>query len=236
MPNFLLTQRTGLVKLGLTSFPPVPSAYDSNEKKGGDDVDYILSKMGVEAEKVDTSSTSDTGWEVFTVLTDTLWKKGIWALLVLILFGSLLPKSEEASTISSSSSSTSTEIVKEVPAAGGGMFAEPTARLSDGNLPSGFALFTSYKTFNKTETFTVNTSVRTNNNNHKVLDVKYSDGYNASYVFWKNGSVEIFTKLGNGKLDMTPGTWKYAHSATIITSKMGSVTSFGGTNPKEFLN
>ncbi len=63
------------------------------------------------------------------------------------------------------------------------------------------------------------------------MDVNFSDGYDASYVFWRTGAVEIFSKDGQGKLDMTPGTWESnTEGQVVITSKTVSVTTFSGLN------
>tara|TARA_B100002052_G_scaffold295977_1_gene323507 strand:- start:882 stop:1598 length:717 start_codon:yes stop_codon:yes gene_type:complete len=91
---------------------------------------------------------------------------------------------------------------------------------------SGEATFQSYKTPDKLETFSYTRAVRTNSRGHQVVDVKFSDGYNASYVFWRSGTVEIFSKDGEGRMDLTPGIWDIRGNGVVLRSKTGSITTF----------
>ena len=188
--------------------------------KNNDDVDDILSKMGVDDTPVDTTHQSDMNWSIFTMLTNAWWKKGLWVIAALWVWGAVTPdKPKEAVT----QHSDPTVIAP---------FPRPASIADAVQLLPGQASFTSYKTPSKTETFKVNKTNRKNNKGHWVLDVKYSDGYNASYVFWKNGTAEIISKDAQGKLDNTPGTWKQKGKYVEITSKTGSKIIFSDFKPK----
>ncbi len=221
--------------------------------------------MGVDNESVETRDASDNACGLFTTLTNTLWMKGLWVLVILWIFGSCLPDDPKPSTISSSSSTDEMKptppkpkpkppkasappkpALKPTPPAlarrpitnpdpPAPVVAPPQQATIDAPitnyLPKGKVTFQSYKTPGKLETFGYKNNTRTNVNGHRVVDVNFSDGYDASYVFWRTGAVEIFSIDGQGKLDMTPGTWKSnTEGQVVITSNTVSITTFYGLN------
>ena len=61
---------------------------------------------------------------------------------------------------------------------------------------------------------------RRNANGDVVYDANWSDGYKSSYVFWRNGKVEIFSKDGNGRLTNMPGRFiADGNGGIVITAK-----------------
>ena len=104
-----------------------------------------------------------------------------------------------------------------------------SAPLPPGHQP---ASFTSYKTPGKTETFTYIQTVSFNYDGHWVMDVMYSDGYEANDIFCKNGTVEIITQDGQVTLDSTSGTWKQKSGNVEAISNEGSVSTFFSFKPR----
>ena len=146
-----------------------------NGKQENDDADDILSKMGVDDISVDASDKSDMLVGSCIMLSNTWWKQGLWLLAVLWSWGFFLSDNPEKVM----QEETKIEQMGKQP------INKPTL---PSQLPPGQASFTSCKTPGKTETYTLNKTDRLNNNGYWALDVKYSDGYSASYVFWKNGT------------------------------------------------
>tara|TARA_B100002051_G_scaffold255653_1_gene271489 strand:- start:429 stop:968 length:540 start_codon:yes stop_codon:yes gene_type:complete len=106
----------------------------------------------------------------------------------------------------------------------------PNQQWSSG-IPAGMAEFYSTQS-GTTEVFGVNLSDRTNANGDVVYDANWSDGYKSSYVFWRNGKVEIFSKDGNGKMTNMPGTFiADGNGGIVITAKSGSRTTFPNLVP-----
>ena len=82
-----------------------------------------------------------------------------------------------------------------------------------------------------TEEFRCKVSERLNNQGHTVYDIEWSDGMRSTYVFWESGVVEIISKAGNGKIDVTPGTYQVDDDYAIVKSKTGSLTRVPGFRP-----
>lgn len=107
---------------------------------------------------------------------------------------------------------------------------EMTDRRDNNEIGQGKARFYS-STSKETKDIGVELTYRTNQNKHTIMDAKWEDGYESSYVFWTSGIVEILSTDGEGKLDNTPGSWTQRDGNTIITSKTGSITIFPDLEP-----
>jgi len=82
------------------------------------------------------------------------------------------------------------------------------------------------------EQYVVSIFQRQNVNNHYVYDVKWSDGYTSSYIFWRSGDVEIFSKNGKGQAIKTMARFKiYGNRNCLIVTNAGAVTLFGQFKP-----
>lgn len=90
--------------------------------------------------------------------------------------------------------------------------------------------FRSYRD-SSTKTLSCQASVSTNTNGHTVYNVRWSDGYTSSYVFWSSGNVEIFSKDGQGKPDREAGQFTSNSEGVEMTSSLGSVTFLAGLDP-----
>lgn len=99
------------------------------------------------------------------------------------------------------------------------------------SIPAGMAEFYSTQS-GTTEVIGVDLSDRRNANGDVVYDANWSDGYKSSYVFWRNGKVEIFSKDGNGKMTNMPGRFiADGNGGIVITAKSGSRTTFPNLVP-----
>lgn len=76
-------------------------------------------------------------------------------------------------------------------------------------------------------------SALTNSNGHTVYDVRWADGYRSTYVFWKNGVVEILSKDGEGKADRNLGRFSRRSNGVEVVSSHGSITVLAGLDPVE---
>ncbi|MCP9928825.1 S1C family serine protease [Cyanobium sp. CH-040] len=91
-------------------------------------------------------------------------------------------------------------------------------------------VFQSYKT-PQAEEIGCSVSTRRNSNGHTVYDVAWADGYRSSYVFWRDGDVEILSKGGAGQPDTHLGTFEPFRDGVAITSNEGSVTVLPNLEP-----
>ena len=100
-----------------------------------------------------------------------------------------------------------------------------------GPIPYGQARFKSGRT-GRTELLRVSISSRNNVNGHKTYDVRWGDGVDATYVFWANGSAEIFSKNGNGNMERTYARFRnLPNGDCVITADGGAVTTFPNFTP-----
>ena len=100
-----------------------------------------------------------------------------------------------------------------------------------GSIPYGKARFKSGRT-GKVELIGVSLSRRTNVNGHIVYDASWVDGYKSSYVFWSNGKVEIFSKIGNTTTERTNARFRRSSNGDcVITADTNAVTTFPRFNP-----
>jgi len=102
---------------------------------------------------------------------------------------------------------------------------------TSGSIPYGKARYKSGRT-GKTEIIGVSLSKRTNTNGHITYDAQWADGYKSSYVFWKYGRAEIFSKNGAGNIERTNARYRRnSNGDFIITADTGAVTTFPKFNP-----
>ena len=94
-----------------------------------------------------------------------------------------------------------------------------------------------YKTSTgKVDKFNISIYHRINENNHHVYDVVWSDGYESSYVFWQNGSAEIFSKDESGQRIKTLAKFKITNNEDcIIRVNSGATTILGKFRPRNNL-
>ena len=101
-----------------------------------------------------------------------------------------------------------------------------------GPIPYGQARFKSGRT-GRAELLRVSISSRNNVNGHKTYDVRWGDGVDATYVFWANGSAEIFSKNGNGNMERTYARFSnLPNGDCVITADGGAVTTFPNFTPR----
>ncbi|MFQ6539107.1 MULTISPECIES: S1C family serine protease [Aphanothece] len=91
-------------------------------------------------------------------------------------------------------------------------------------------VFQSYKK-PRAEEIGCSINARLNNNGHTVYDVAWADGYRSSYVFWRDGDVEILSKGGAGQPDTHQGAFESFRDGVAISSNEGSVTFLPGLEP-----
>lgn len=91
--------------------------------------------------------------------------------------------------------------------------------------------FQSYKN-SQGEEIGCSLSSRVNSNGHTVYDVAWADGCSSSYVFWRDGEVEILSKRGGGRPDSHLGTFEQFRDGVAIASNEGSVTFLPGLDPE----
>ena len=94
----------------------------------------------------------------------------------------------------------------------------------------GKGLFKSGRT-GKIQQIGVSLTRRLNVNKHVIYDAKWVDGYESTYVFWDNGSVEVFSKDGNNNITNTAATFQPVNGGVLITAVTESQTYFPGLNP-----
>jgi hypothetical protein len=63
-----------------------------------------------------------------------------------------------------------------------------------------------------------------NSNGHTVYNLKWDDGYKSDYVFWKDGTVQIFSTDGNGDPDVDTGKFNVLANGVEVLSSEGSIT------------
>ena len=98
-------------------------------------------------------------------------------------------------------------------------------------IPYGKARFRSGST-GETELIGVNISRRENANGHIVYDASWADGVDSKYVFWKNGSVEIFVKNSQGQYIRSLGSFSEdANSNTVVFASNNTTTTFSQLRP-----
>lgn len=98
-------------------------------------------------------------------------------------------------------------------------------------LSKGKALYK--KSTGEVDKFNISIYRRVNSNNHQVYDVTWSDGYKSSYVFWQNGTVEIFSKNGGGQTLRTLAQFKITNDQDcIIRVNSGATTVLGKFKPR----
>lgn len=89
---------------------------------------------------------------------------------------------------------------------------------------------TSYRDQEQQE-FTCSVESRTNNNGHTIYDVSWSDGNKSTYVFWKDGNVEIIVLDSDKKPNVHTGTYTIGGDSVQIRSNEGSVTVIDDISP-----
>ena len=100
-----------------------------------------------------------------------------------------------------------------------------------GSIPYGKARYKSGRT-GKTELIGVKISRRSNTNGHITYDAFWADGYESSYVFWKYGRAEIFSKNGAAELERTKARYRRASNGDcVITADTNAVTTFPNFTP-----
>ena len=100
------------------------------------------------------------------------------------------------------------------------------------NIPYGKASYKSGRT-GKTEIIGVKLSKRTNSNGHIAYDALWADGYKSSYLFWRSGRAEIFSKNGSGNIERTRARYKRTiNGDCIITAETNAVTTFPNFSPR----
>ena len=107
---------------------------------------------------------------------------------------------------------------------------ESTFKTSTAN-PSRIARYKSGPTA-KAEMMGVNLTVKTNSNGHIAYEARWADGYKSSYVFWRSGQAEIFSKNKAGFMERTNARFKRASNGDcIITADTNAVTTFPSFTP-----
>ena len=98
-------------------------------------------------------------------------------------------------------------------------------------IPFGKARYRSGRT-GKTELIGVKLSIGTNSNGHIAYEALWEDGYKSSYVFWRTGRAEIFSKNKAGFMERTNARFKQASNGDcIITADTNAVTTFPSFTP-----
>lgn len=100
-----------------------------------------------------------------------------------------------------------------------------------GSIPYGKARFKSGRT-GKIEIIGVSLSQRKNVNGHTVYDASWADGVESKYVFWRNGSVEIFVKNSSGQYIRSNGSFsKDRDGGMSIFANNNTTTTFPKLSP-----
>jgi len=100
-----------------------------------------------------------------------------------------------------------------------------------GPIPYGKARFKSGRT-GKSELIGVKISRRSNSYRGVTYDALWADGYKSSYVFWKTGRAEIFSKNGAGEIKRTKARFRRASNGDcVITADTNAVTTFPNFTP-----
>ena len=100
------------------------------------------------------------------------------------------------------------------------------------NIPYGKAKYKSGRT-GKTEIIGVKLSKRTNSNGHIAYDALWDDGYKSSYLFWRSGRAEIFSKNGSGNIERTRARFRRTQNGDcVITAETNAVTTFPNFSPR----
>ena len=98
-------------------------------------------------------------------------------------------------------------------------------------IPYGKAKYKSGRT-GKTEIIRVKLSKRTNSNGHIAYDALWADGYKSSYLFWRSGRAEIFSKNGSGNIERTRARFRRTPNGNcVITAETNAVTTFPNFSP-----
>ena len=99
------------------------------------------------------------------------------------------------------------------------------------SIPFGKARYRSGRT-GKAELIGVKLSIGTNSNGQIAYEALWSDGYKSSYVFWRSGRAEIFSKNKAGFMERTNARFKQASNGDcIITADTNAVTTFPSFTP-----
>ena len=99
------------------------------------------------------------------------------------------------------------------------------------SIPFGKAGYRSGRT-GKAEMIGLKLSIKTNSNGHIAYEALWADGYKSSYVFWRTGQAEIFSKNKAGNIVRTNARFKRATNGDcIITTDTNAVTTFPGFTP-----
>ena len=99
------------------------------------------------------------------------------------------------------------------------------------SIPYGKASYKSGRT-SKTELIGVKLSRRTNSNAYIAYDAIWADGSKSSYIFWRSGRADIYSKNRAGDIKQTRAHFRQTSNGDcVITAETNAVTTFPNFSP-----